>query len=69
MIIFIVLALIISSCDRTSLDVLTHGYVSMLNYAVLFLVLADYVCYAERRLWLATSAMLSNPYVCLAKLN
>ena len=41
----------------------------MLSYASLFLNILDYACYAEQRLWLAISAVLDYPRICLAKLS
>ena len=57
------------SYAHTSLGVLSHAYIAMLSYASLCLVMIDYACYAERRLWLAIRTVFTNPHLCLVKLN
>ena len=64
-----VYAVSIPSYAHTSLDVLSHAYIAMLSYASPFLIILDYACYAEQRLWLAISAVLDYPRICLAKLS
>ena len=62
-------AISIPSYAHRPLDVLSHAYIAMLSDASPFLIILDYACYAEQRLWLAISAVLDYPRICLAKLS
>ena len=64
-----VYAVSVPSYAYTYLDVLSHAYIAMLSYVSLCLAMVDYACYAERRLWLAISAVIKQLHLCLAKLN